>query len=298
MTSWLRHHGQSLADALRRLAQEPLGSALNALVIGVALALPLGAFLALETVERLVPRAATEPEMSVFLDLDATRADAERLERELAKLPGVRQTRFVPKDQALAEMGRTEGLADIVATLKRNPLPDAFVLRLTPGANATEAADGARRLGKVAKVQIDSAWVARLQASLAFGRAAALVLAALLGVGLVAATFNTIRLQLATRRDEVEVSRLVGATEAWIRRPFLYSGAIQAVLGAGVAIAIAVGASLYLGPFLARLGSLYGGEITPILPNPATVAAVIGVAALLGLAGAWLSVSVHLRRLH
>jgi cell division transport system permease protein len=297
VTGWLRHHGQSLADALRRLAREPLGSALNALVIGVALALPLGAFLALETIERLVPRAAAEPEMSVFLDLDATRADAERVERELAKLPGVRGTRFVPKDQALAEMGRTEGLADIVAALKRNPLPDAFVLRLSPGANAAEAAESARRMGKVAKVQIDSAWVERLHASLAFGRAAALVLAAVLGVGLIAATFNTIRLQIATRRDEVAVSRLVGATEAWIRRPFLYSGAIQAVLGACVAIAIAVGASLYLGPFLARLGGLYGSGAIRTLPDLETVAAVLGVAAFLGLAGAWLSVSVHLRKL-
>lgn len=295
MTAWLRHHWQSLSDALRRLVREPLGSLLNALVIGVALALPLGAFVALATIERLVPSAAAEPEMSVFLDLDATRADAERIQAELARLPGVRHVRFVPKDQALAEMGKSEGLAEVVGALKRNPLPDAFVLRLAAGAPAEEAADRAMRLAKVTKVQVDTAWVQRLQSILALGRAAAIVLAVLLGVGLVAATFNIIRLQLATRRDEVEVSRLVGATEAWIRRPFLYFGAAQGALGALAAIAIVLGASSYLGPFLARLASLYGGGASPPLPGLGVLVAVIGLAAGLGWAGAWLSVSVHLR---
>jgi len=117
MRSWLRHHAQSLAGALRRLVREPLGSALNALVIGVALALPLGAFVTVATIERWVPSAATEPEMSVFLDLDAARADVDRIQAELAKLPGVRELRFVPKDKALAEIGKTEGLADIVGAL-------------------------------------------------------------------------------------------------------------------------------------------------------------------------------------
>ncbi|MCU0803842.1 MAG: ABC transporter permease [Burkholderiales bacterium] len=295
MRGWLRHHRQSLAAALRRVARDPLGSLLNALVIGVALALPLGAFVALATVERLVPTSATEPEMSVFLDLGATRADADRLRAELARLPGVRQVRFVPKDQALAEMGRTEGLAEIVAALGRNPLPDAFVLRLAPGAAAEDAASRAGGLAKVAKVQVDTAWVQRLQSILALGRAATLVLAALLGVGLVAATFNTVRLQLATRRDEVEVSRLVGATDAWIRRPFLYLGAVQGVLGALLAGAIVAAASWYLTPFLAGLARLYGGEPTPILPPPMLIGAATGLAAILGLMGAWISVSVHLR---
>ena len=295
MRSWLRHHAQSLAGALRRLVREPLGSALNALVIGVALALPLGAFVTVATIERWVPSAATEPEMSVFLDLDAARADVDRIQAELAKLPGVRELRFVPKDKALAEIGKTEGLADVVGALKRNPLPDAFVLRLAPDAVADEAAERARRIGRVAKVQLDAAWVQRLQALLALGRAAAGVLAVLLGVGLVAATFNTIRLQLATRRDEIEVSRLVGATEAWIRRPFLYSGAVQGLLGAAVAVAIVVGAAYYLAPFLGRLASLYGAEARTVLPSlEAWVTTVIG-AAILGWMGAFMSVSVHLR---
>jgi cell division transport system permease protein len=253
----------------------------------VALALPLGAFVTLATIERLVPSAAAEPEISVFLDLDATRADADRIQAELARLLGVRQIRFVSKDQALADIGKTEGLGEVVGAMKRNPLPDALVVRLATGTAAEGAADSARRLGKVTRVQLDSAWVQRLQAFLALGRAAAGVLSVPLGVGLVAATFNTIRLQLATRRDEIEVSRLVGATEAWIRRPFLYFGAAQGGLGAMVAITIVAVASLYLGPFLTQLTSLYGRDAQPALPSGSALISVMGLAAILDWLVAW-----------
>jgi cell division transport system permease protein len=286
VTIRLRHHLQRLGGALRQLIRDPLGSALNALVIGVALALPLGAIVTLATIDRLVPSAAAEPEISVFLDLDATRADTDRIQAELARLPGVRRIRFVSKDQALVDIGKTEGLGEVVGAMKRNPLP-ALVARLAIGTAAEGPADSARRLGKVTRVQFDSAWVQRLQALLALGRAAAGVLCVPLGVGLVAATFNTIRLQLATRRDEIEVSRLVGATEAWIRRPFLYFGAAQGGFGAMVAITIVAVASFYLGPFLTQLTSLYGRDAQLALPSGSALISVMGLAAILDWLVAW-----------
>ncbi|MCX7890995.1 MAG: permease-like cell division protein FtsX [Burkholderiales bacterium] len=297
MSGWLRHHAQSFAAALARIAGEPLGAALNTLVIGVALALPLAAFTALTSLGALVPAGSAEPEMSVFLDLDATRADVERLRAELAGLPGIRNVRFVPKDEALAEIAKTEGLGEVATSLKRNPLPDAFVVRLASPAAAEHAAERAGRLQKVARAQLDAAWVKRLQALLALARAAIVVVGALLAVGLVAATFNTIRLQLATRREEIEVSRLVGATEAWIRRRFLYFGAVQGALGAVAAAALDGAAGLFLGPLAAELSGLYGGQGGLTGLDAPTVAGVVALGAGLGWTGAFLSVSRHLHTL-
>jgi cell division transport system permease protein len=296
MKAWLRSHLRSFGATVRRLARTPFATLLNALVIGVALALPLGGWVLVKNAERLAGHLGADPQLSVFLALDAGKADAAAVGTALSGAQGVRQFRFVPKDEALAEMRRVEGLGEIAATLGPNPLPDAFLVQLAPGnAEASEAlASRLRAFPKVAHVQLDSAWTRRLEAILRLGTVAVALLAGLLATGLVAVTFNTIRLQVLSQRDEIEVSRLVGATDAFIRRPFFYQGALLGLAGGLTALGLVAGSAWILNAEVARLAATYGSDFRLGLPPPADLAAVLGFAAALGWCGAFLSVSKHL----
>lgn len=296
MKAWLRHHATSLRATALRLARSPVAAALNALVIGVTLALPLGAWVLVANLERLTGHLGADPQLSVFLAADATAADGAKIEAALRRESGVRALRFVPKDQALAEMKRADALAEIVASLGSNPLPDAFVVSLVPGdaATAERLAAALRAMPKVALVQFDAAWMRRLEAALRLGVLAVGVLAALLAFGLVAVTFNTVRLQILTQRDEIEVSKLIGATDAYIRRPFFYQGALVGLAGGLAAIAIVAACVAVLNGEVTRLAATYGANFRLELPGPGDLVAVLAFASGLGWAGAWLSVSNHL----
>lgn len=297
MKAWLRHHVQSFATTLSRLARQPVATLLNAAAIGVALALPLGAYVLMDNGRTLARDLTGTPQMSVFLATDAGKADAEKVEAELKRAAGIRRVRFVPRDQALADLKRTEAFADIVATLKTNPLPDAYVVDLEPGqADASEAlAARLREFPKVAQVQLDAAWVRRLEALLGVGRTAVAILATFLAVGLVAVTFNTVRLQIVTQAAEIEVSRLIGATDDHIRRPFLYLGAMMGVLGGVLAIGAVAISIRVLNDDIIKLATTYGSAFRLALPAGVDLAAVVAFAAALGWTGALLSVSRHLR---
>lgn len=296
MKAWLRHHALSLRASVLRLARSPLGTALNTLVIGVTLALPLGAWVLVANLERLTGHLGADPQLSVFLAPDATGADAATIEAALKRESGVRSFRFVPKDQALAEMKRSDGLAEIVASLGSNPLPDAFVVALVPGdaVVAERLAAALRALPKVAQIQLDSAWVQRLEAALRLGSVAVAVLAALLAFGLVAVTFNTVRLQILTQRDEIEVSKLIGATDAYIRRPFFYQGALTGIAGGLAALGIVAASVGILNVEVTHLAATYGADFRLRLPDSSDLIAVLLFVGGLGWTGAWLSVSKHL----
>jgi cell division transport system permease protein len=292
----VRHHLHSFGATLRRLARTPFATALNALVIGVTLALPLGAWVLVVNLERLAGRLGADPQLSVFLATDAGQADAARIESALKSASGVRSFRFVTKDEALAEMRRTEGFADIAASIVSNPLPDAFVVALVPGeAEAVERlAAELRAAPKVAHVQFDAVWVKRLEAMLRLGGVAVGLLTALLAFGLVAVTFNTVRLQILTQRDEIEVSKLIGATDAYVRRPFYYQGALIGLAGGLAALALVAGTLAVLNGEVGRLAATYASDFQLRLPDPADVAAVLAFSSGLGWVGAFLSVSRHL----
>jgi cell division transport system permease protein len=295
MRAWLRHHAQCLAATLGRLVRTPVAGALNVLAIGVALALPLGGWVLLGNVQRLAGEAHSDPQLSVFLAPEATRADAGRVEAALAATPGVRRHRFVPKEEALAELQRVEGMREILATLGSNPLPDAVVVDLAPGdpeAGQRLAAE-LGKLPKVALVQLDALWLQRFDAALRLAGLAVGVLAALLGVGMVAVTFNTIRQQILTQQAEIEVSRLIGATDAFVRRPFIYQGAVMALTGGLVALGIVAGALYALNGEVVRLSATYASDFRLRLPPAADLAAFLAFAGALGWAGAYLSVSRH-----
>ena len=231
--NWLTQHWFTLTGTLQRLLRDPLSTLFTVLVIGIALSLPTGLYLLLQNVSQVAGSLATTPQITLFLALDADKQNIAALQSSLKQRAEIANIRFVPRAEALREIKQNVGLGEVVESLQHNPLPDALVLNLAnidPTAVEKLRAE-LSQLPKVAHVQLDSAWIKRLDALLKFSRQAALILAVLLSFALVAITGNTIRLQILTRREEIEVSKLIGATDPFIRRPFLYFGAVQGLAG-------------------------------------------------------------------
>jgi cell division transport system permease protein len=295
MSIWLRQHWQTLSLTLARLARNPLATLLNVTVIGVALALPLGGHMLLQNLSRVTRQVTGNPQVNLFLAPDAGKADVAALEVRLKQIPGVRAVRFIPREQALEGLKRSENMADVIATLQTNPLPDAFVLETGGSAEEQEKLESElKALPKIAHVQLDSAWVKRLEALIALGRTAVSILATLLASGLIAVTFNTIRLQILTQKDEIEVSKLIGATDAFIRRPFFHLGIVQGALGGLAALAIVYLCRFILNRSILELAQLYGSDFRLAFFGLSDCFALLAFAAFLGWLGAYMSVSRHL----
>ncbi|MGB4225324.1 MAG: permease-like cell division protein FtsX [Candidatus Dechloromonas phosphoritropha] len=297
MNAWLSQHGAALASAFRRLWSAPLNTLLSLLVMGIVLTLPAFGYVLLDNLRDLGRNVSGVQQISLFMSLDASRKEVAEIESQL-KQAATGTWRFVPKEEALKHMQASEGMAEIVASLPRNPLPDAFIVEPT---NTEPAALEILRKEiagwpNVAHVQLDSAWVKRFDAFLRIARLALWMLAGIFAAGLIAVTFNTIRLQVMAQAAEIEVARMIGATDTFIRRPFYYFGALQGVLGGLLAAALVVGALRLLAGPVGELAALYGTSFALRLPVPAEVAALAGIGAVLGWLGAQLSVSLSLRK--
>jgi cell division transport system permease protein len=284
MSAWIRQHSRAFRLGMRKL------SLLNALVIGIALSLPAAGYALIESLRPAGERLALEPRIALFLASQAKRADAEALGARLRADRRIASVRFVPREEALKEMSSVQGLSEVIGALGRNPLPDAFVVT-----SKEDIAGELARLPGVTHVQADAVWARRLAAAAAIAQLSVGVLAALLGAALVAVTFNTIRLQILTQRDEIEVSKLLGATDAFIRRPFHYLGLLQGLVGGALALLIVSVALWLLNREVQGLAESYGSTFRLAFLPAGEAAVVVLVAGLLGWLGAQLSVSRHLR---
>lgn len=307
MMAWLRQHGAALGEALRNLGRAPGSFLLNVLVVAAALALPFAGLTVLDNIRPLSSELAVQPEISVFLGLDTPAERARALGPQIRELAQKAQLavklEFVPRERALKALQTRTGLSDAIVALGDNPLPDGYVLRFP---NVQSSADAGRvealavqlkALPGVEYVQIDSAWVKRLAALVQLLRLVLLFLAATLAVVVVAVIFNTIRLQVVTQREEIVVSRLFGATDAYICRPFYYTGIVLGLI-AGLLALGAVALSLYpLNGAVTEFARLYASEFR-LRPLDLTWSLVLlAVSAALGLLGATLSVRRQLARL-
>lgn len=295
MKHWFYLHGRALLQALRHLKAQPVGTLLSALVVGIALSLPGGAYLLLDNVASMARGMSVKPEISVFLEVGAGEAEVSAIKARLRAEPVLESWRHVPPDEALRQLQRG-GLGEVLDGLSFNPLPEAFIV--TPHgqdpAQFERLAEQMKRWPRVAHVQLDAVWLKRLQALLGLGRSAVLILAGLLGFALVIVTFNTIRLQILTQRQEIEVSRLLGATDPFIRRPFYWFGSLQGLFGGLVALAtVALGIRALAAPVTA-LAETYGAVFALTGPGWQEALAIVAFASLLGWLGAAISVRQHL----
>jgi cell division transport system permease protein len=306
MNTWFRHHRFALRAALAHVRKAPGSFLFNVLVVAIALALPFAGLTLLDNVRPMSEQLSVDPEISLFMKLDATREQGQAVAPQLRKIVGDARARiaFVPREQALASLKDKSGLADVIETLGDNPLPDSYVVKLAGFASAGDAvridaiAGQMRALPGVDTVQVDSAWVKRLAALLGVLRLALLLLAVTLGTVVIAVVFNTIRLQVLTQREEIAVSKLLGATDNFIHRPFYYTGALLGLCAGAVALGAVALALRPLNTAIAEFARLYASEFQlaalPALP----IAGLLAISAGLGLVGAMLSVQRHLARLN
>jgi cell division transport system permease protein len=294
MKSWLRLHRYALMVTLRRLAAQPFSSLANLVVMALALALPLLGAAILVSAQPVARELSVTPEVTLYLTTTAPEgaatAIAERLRAEHADQ--VQAARVIPRDDALASLRNDPTWDQALAVLPGNPLPDAVVVTLTEGEGLAQRADQLAQTWDqwehVDLVQLDSAWVQRLEAILRFARVGLLFLAACVAAVVLAAVFNTVRMQAMLQREEIAVARLVGATESFVRRPFLYLGALSGAVAALLAIGAAALALTPLNNALQGLARSYGATFVLHLPSlPVLVVAVLGTGVLGALAARW-----------
>jgi len=298
MSVWLRLHGHALGDALRRMAAQPLGAAFSVLVLAVAIALPVIAAVALRSAGALTSGVETDPHVNVYLTLEANDADVKRIESALRSNPQTTSVRFVSREDALAELKSSTHLAEVLASLDRNPLPHAFTVRVRAddGAKLAAAREAWAKLPAVDQVVADFEWSQRLRRWIRFGDRVMGVIAVVLGAAVTFIVGHLIRLQVVSRRQEIEVSQLVGATASDVRRPFLYHGLLQGAAAGAVALALGWAATAWVGAELIALTPAYAAELKVVFLSLDGIWLVLGLCAFLGLAGAWWAVGRELRQ--
>ena len=299
MNTWLSHHWHAFFLALRRLVGAPLVSLLNITVIGVAFSLPAGVYMLLGNAQSFSGQLSGAPQLSVFLKLGTDKDAIEKLESHLRQHPQIASFRFISKNKALEQLKQENGLADAINSLTRNPLPDAFIIDAKSISPETlkQLRTEMLKWPDSKHVQLDSDWIERLNALLKIGQIALLILTALLGFALIVVTFNTIRLQILTKRDEIEVSKLIGATSNFIRRPFLYFGAIQGVAGGAIAWLIVALVINLINSELTNLVRLYAVDFQLHHISFEDSIGLLLFSSWLGWVGSWLSVASHLRKI-
>ena len=298
MNRFFAQHLAAITNALRRLVAAPLNSILSLLVIGIALALPSAGWVILDNLSGVTGSASGVQQISLFMTFDADKKDIGEIKSRLREAKAG-DWRFVAKDEALKHLKSSEGMAEIIESLPKNPLPDAFVVE--PSDTQPESLERLAKTfsgwPKVAHVQLDSAWVKRFDAFLRIGKLSIALLAGLFASALVVVTFNTIRLQILAHGAEIEVAKLIGATDAFIKRPFQYFGALQGALGGlFAALLVSLGGQLLAAP-VGELVALYGGSFVLHGLSFGSVGALAAIGAGLGWLGAQLSVAIHLRRI-
>jgi len=294
-------HAQAFLGSLGRLARTPFASFLTVLVIGLALALPLALELLVTHARAATGGFADTIDVSVYFKQGVPLARVRELAGEAREHPGVGEVTVISADDGLKEFRAYSGFAAALQALPRNPLPHVLHVRPAAEVRSPAALAALKRYfagwAAVDAVQVDSAWVQRLNAILEVLRRVLLVTAALLGIGVLAMIGNTVRLEIQNRRAEIEVVKLVGGSNAFVRRPFLYTGVLYGLAGALIAWSIIGLAVLVLSGPVATLAGLYGSRYVLSGPAGNEVLGLVGGGVMLGWLGAWISTTRHLRRI-
>ncbi len=296
---WLTRHLQVGLSALGRLTRTPLSTLMTTTVIGITLALPTGLYLLLTNLQQLAGSWEGATTISLFLKMDISDHQAGQLARRLRERNGIDGIEVISRNAAMQEFRRLSGFSEALEALGDNPLPPVLVvqpgLRFDDPENARRLLEAMRSLPEVDIARLDMQWVKRFHAITEIARRGVLVIATLLGMAVLLVIGNTIRLEIQNRRAEIEVTRLVGATNAFIRRPFLYSGLWYGLIGGTIAWALVSVAFWLLQHPVERLAALYHSGFGLTTMDVYTVLTLLGGSALLGLSGSWISVSRHLR---
>ncbi len=300
LASWAVRHVSTANAALNRLAQHPFASLMTILVIAVTLALPAAMHLLIKNAQSISASWDSALDFSVYLNADVPLNDARRLADIIQQRADVEQVTLIAADEALAEFRDQSGFGEALDHLTVNPLPHTIVVR--PGNNHTEASMGLlnEELGNLPEtdfVQVDTEWVRRFHAILDILQRSIVIGAALLGAAIIVIIGNTIRLDIQNRREEIEVTKLIGASNAFVRRPFLYSGLWYGLGGGLLALALVRYGLYALEAPVTRLAGLYNSPFNVLVLDLPESMLIIGSGVGLGLAGSWVAAARHMRRI-
>ncbi len=300
LSIWITRHVSTAVGSLGRLARQPFASLMIILVIAVTLAMPAAVNLVVKNARSVSGSWDNALDFSVFLKQEVSVSEAEALARLIRQRADIETVEFVSADDALAEFKRQSGFAEALDQLPDNPLPHTLVVRPSAGNTSASLILLQEEIGNLPEsdfVQVDTEWVQRFHAILDIVRQAISIGAVLLGVAIVVIIGNTIRLDIENRREEIEVTKLIGATNAFVRRPFLWTGFWYGLFGGLLALALVYyGLFMLEGP-VAKLSGLYQSNIALASLDLKEGAAIVGIGVFLGLFGSWFTAARHMRRI-
>jgi cell division transport system permease protein len=294
--AWLTHHLYVLFSSLGQILRTLLPSLMTAAVIGIALALPTGLYLLLENVRHVSHEWHQTVQISLFLKQNVDEAKAHQLTDQLLRRPEVSNVQIITPAEALEEYRTLSGFGEALKALADNPLPYVLILQLAttnPDAG-TQLLEELKRITEVEIAQFDMLWLKRLFTMIELVRRGILILASLLSLAVLLVIGNTIRLAIYNRREEIEIHKLFGATDAFIRRPFLYTGFWYGLLGGMIAWSLVTFSFWLLREPVKQLTMLYYSQFELVTLDVFSSLVLLSTGGLLGLAGAWLAVGKHL----
>jgi cell division transport system permease protein len=300
MKHWLNQHRQALSLVSKRMRENSLATMLMFVVMGVTLSLPGTLYVIVDNLNRLAGNMQTDPQISLFLKLDVEATTVSEIGDRLEAHPNIESHRFASKDSAWTQLQQNIETAAVSASLEQNPLPDAYFVTPQPLLSPDEIESLQAELQEwegVELAQLDTSWIKRLNALLQLGKKGILVLVLLLGFALIMIIGNTIRLQILTQREEIEVSKLIGATDSFIRRPFLYAGTIYGLVGGLVAWLLLVAIISLFNLSVSDLAELYASGFRLDLPSTPTSLLIIASAVSLSWLGSYMAVNRSLKQL-
>lgn len=293
MKNWLTQHGQALKLVLRRFKTNKLNTLLICLAIGVTIALPSMLYTVLDSLSSLASNVKTESQISLFLASDNSESTTANIKAALEKNAAIKNFQFVSKQDALAKLQAADANNEVLSSLEDNPLPDAFFIEPNnlDADNIANLQNELRQLEGVEDVLVDGAWMKRLNYLVLLGKQAMLIIASLLALLLLAVIGNTIRMQILTQQAEIELSRLIGATKGFIRRPFLYAGALYGLLGGLFALLITFAVIYVFNRSIAPIAAEYESSFLLNFPNFSVSTIICIISLLIGLVSAYFAAS-------
>ena len=290
-------HFEAAKNAVHQLFKQPLATLLILVMLAIAMSLPLALYLGVQSSQAVLGKLNESPQITLYMEQNADEADSAVVKELLAADKRIEKSEFIGKAQGLSELQTSMGEQDIVSMLDSNPLPDAFVVSPKPGGTPSEMQALRQDLAKLPMVesaQLDTEWMQTLYQIDDFVQKVLAFLSVTLSVAFVLVAHNTIRLQILSRKEEIEITKLLGAPSSFIRRPFLYQAVWQSLLAAGLSLALCAWLIHATQPLVAQIFRPYGLNIEWRFFHTWEWLSVCGIVAALGIAGAWLATRQHL----
>ncbi len=299
ISAYLLHHMQSLLFSLGKIYQSPATTVMTVAVIGITLSLPGGFYLFLKNIDAMSGDFRSSSQISLYLDLELSEKRGRAVEQEIGGMANVASTRFISREVSLQEFREQSGFGKSIDTLSANPLPHTIIVEPTVSDTFTvrNLLNSLQAIPEVEIAKLDTEWLERLYTIVEIARRAVVIVSILFACAVLLVIGNTIRLDIQNRYQEIIVTKLIGATDAFIRRPFLYGGLWYGLLGGIVSwLIVEIGYLAISGP-LARLQVLYQSDLTLLTFSAGEFLVLLASSTILGLAGSWIAVARHLNQI-